>query len=77
VWLPEGEAPRDQVDTAAAAFPSVLSERDICTKFITPALRKAGWDETLQIREEVSFTKGRIIVRGKLVSRGQAANGSD
>jgi type I restriction enzyme R subunit len=50
----------------------VLSERDICTKFITPALRNAGWDEMLQIREEVSFTKGRIIVRGKLVSRGRA-----
>lgn len=49
-----------------------LSERDICTKFITPALRRAGWDEILQIREEVSFTKGRIIVRGKLVSRGKA-----
>lgn len=49
-----------------------LSERDICTKFITPALRHAGWDEQLQIREEVSFTKGRIIVRGKLVSRGRA-----
>ena len=48
-----------------------LSERDICTKFITPALRRAGWDEMLQIREEVSFTKGRIIVRGKLVTRGQ------
>ena len=48
-----------------------LSERDICTKFITPALRKAGWDELLQIREEVSFTKGRIIVRGTLVSRGK------
>jgi type I restriction enzyme R subunit len=26
----------------------------------------------LQIREEVGFTKGRIIVRGKLVTRGQA-----
>lgn len=38
-----------------------LSERDICTKFITPALRFAGWDEITQIREEVSFTKGRII----------------
>jgi type I restriction enzyme R subunit len=49
-----------------------LSERDICTKFITPALRAAGWDEMLQIREEVTFTRGRIIVRGKLVSRGQA-----
>ena len=49
-----------------------LSERDICTKFITPALRRARWDEMLQIREEVSFTKGRIIVRGKLLTRGKA-----
>ena len=49
-----------------------LSERDICTKFITPALRRSGWDEMTQIREEVSFTKGRIMVRGKLVSRGKA-----
>src|SRR3982751_1448412 len=49
-----------------------LSERDICTKCITPALLKAGWDSDTQIREEVGFTKGCIIVRGKLVSRGQA-----
>lgn len=49
-----------------------LSERDICTKFITPAVRRAGWDELTQLREEVSFTKGRIIVRGKLVTRGKA-----
>jgi len=49
-----------------------LSERDICTKFITPAVRQAGWDEMTQLREEVSFTKGRIIVRGKLVTRGKA-----
>ncbi|PKN34561.1 MAG: restriction endonuclease [Deltaproteobacteria bacterium HGW-Deltaproteobacteria-19] len=49
-----------------------LSERDICTKFITPAITKAGWDVHSQIREEVGFTKGRIIVRGKLVTRGKA-----
>ena len=49
-----------------------LSERDICTKFITPAVKRAGWDEMMQIREEVGFTKGRIIVRGKLVTRGKA-----
>ena len=49
-----------------------LTERDICTKFIMPALKCAGWDEMLQIREEVYFTNGRIIVRGKLVSRGKA-----
>src|ERR1035438_9368762 len=49
-----------------------LSERDICTKYITPALKQAGWDEFSQIREEVYFTKGRIIVRGRLVTRGKA-----
>src|SRR5271166_4645767 len=49
-----------------------LSERDICSKFIGPAVKRAGWDGMLQIREEVSFTRGRIIVRGKLVSRGKA-----
>ncbi|BBC01971.1 type I restriction enzyme R subunit [Bradyrhizobium elkanii USDA 61] len=49
-----------------------LTERDICTKFILPAIKRAGWDEMLQVCEEVYFTKGRIIVRGKLVTRGKA-----
>ena len=48
-----------------------LSERDICTKYITPAITGAGWDLHSQIREEVSFTKGRIIVRGKMHTRGE------
>lgn len=48
-----------------------LSERDICTKFITPALEQAGWDIQTQIREEVTFTAGRIIVRGRLHTRGK------
>jgi type I restriction enzyme, R subunit len=43
-----------------------LSERDICTKFITPSLRQAGWDEMTQLREEVSFTKGRTIVAQRI-----------
>lgn len=46
-----------------------LTERDICTKFITPALEQAGWDVAIQIREEFPLTKGRIIVRGKLHTR--------
>ena len=49
-----------------------LTERDICTKFITPAVIQAGWDVQSQIREQVYFTRGRIIVRGKLVTRGKA-----
>ena len=49
-----------------------LSEDDICAKFITPAVVAAGWDDATQIRRQVFFTKGRIIVRGKLVTRGKA-----
>ena len=48
-----------------------LSERDICSKFITPALQKAGWDLHKQILEEVFFTDGKIYVRGKLTARGE------
>jgi type I restriction enzyme R subunit len=52
-----------------------LTEADIRTKFITPALVGADrekWDSLSQIREEVYFTKGRVIVRGKTVKRGEA-----
>jgi type I restriction enzyme R subunit len=52
-----------------------LTETDIRTKFITPALIGANgdrWDVMSQIGEEVYFTKGRVIVRGKTVKRGEA-----
>ena len=49
-----------------------LSERDICTKFITQAITAGGkWDLLSQIREKVTFTKGRVIVRGQLSTRGE------
>jgi type I restriction enzyme, R subunit len=48
-----------------------LTERDICSKFIHPALEKAGWNMKRQVREEVFFTDGRIIVQGKLYARGK------
>ncbi|KAA6322712.1 RNA polymerase-associated protein RapA [termite gut metagenome] len=48
-----------------------LSERDICSQFINPALYQAGWDTQLQIREEVSFTDGKIYVRGRFATRGK------
>jgi type I restriction enzyme, R subunit len=52
-----------------------LTEADIRTKFITPALvgsSVAKWNVMTQLREEVFFTKGRVIVRGKTVRRGEA-----
>src|SRR3954453_6097491 len=48
-----------------------LTETDIRTKFITPAIL-ARWDVMTQVLEERYFTKGRVIVRGKLTSRGKA-----
>ena len=52
-----------------------LTEADIRTKFITPALVGANgekWNVMTQVREEAYFTKGRVIVRGKTVKRGEA-----
>jgi len=46
-----------------------LTERDICSKFITPAILYAGWDQHHHIREEVNVTHGRVLVKGNTVSR--------
>ena len=48
-----------------------LNEAEICDAFITPAIIGAGWDQRTQIRREYTFTAGRVIVRGKLGSRGK------
>ena len=53
----------------------LLTEADIRTKFITPALvgaHREKWNVMTQIQEEAYFTKGRVIVRGKMVTRGEA-----
>jgi type I restriction enzyme R subunit len=52
-----------------------LTETDIRSKFITPAIvgvDGSKWNMMTQIREEAFFTKGRVIVRGKTVRRGEA-----
>ncbi len=46
-----------------------LSERDICTKYINPALQNAGWDIGKQVREEVTFTDWKIVAKWKKVYR--------
>ncbi len=44
----------------------MLSEADTCRQFVVPKLQGAGWDdEPHQIREQVTFTDGRIVVTGK------------
>ena len=46
-----------------------LSEADIRTKYITPAIEQSGWDKMYQMREEYSITAGRIIARGQVCKR--------
>lgn len=48
-----------------------LSERDIITQFIIPAIKKAGWNIERQVREEVYFTDGRIYIKGNKTARGE------
>lgn len=43
-----------------------LTETDIITKFILPAIELSGWDSMLQIRQEVKLRDGKVIVRGQL-----------
>ena len=41
-----------------------LSEADIRTKYITPAILNAGWNIITQMRVDYNVTKGRIVARG-------------
>jgi type I restriction enzyme, R subunit len=55
----------------SATNKKAFSERDICTKYITPAIVNSGWNVDTQVLEEVSFTDGKIFVKGKLTARGK------
>jgi type I restriction enzyme R subunit len=49
-----------------------LNEADTCRKYITPKLQTAEWDNPpYQLREQKTFTDGRIIVTGGKVRRGE------
>lgn len=43
-----------------------LSEADIISKFILPAIQQSGWDLLTQINQEVKLRDGKVIVRGNL-----------
>jgi len=47
-----------------------LNETEICDQYITPAIKRSGWDGHVQIRREYTFTDGQVIVRGKMHKRG-------
>lgn len=52
-----------------------LSEEDIKNRYITPAIEKSGWTKNqtrmeYSIRENLQFTDGKIIIKGKSAKRG-------
>ncbi|MGS0544015.1 DEAD/DEAH box helicase family protein [Pseudomonas sp. Y5-11] len=46
-----------------------LSETDIITKFILPAVEQSGWNPMTQLRQEVKLRDGKVIVRGQVGAR--------
>ena len=46
-----------------------LTEADIISKFLLPAVKAAGWDDLTQIRQEVKLRDGKVVVRGQLAAR--------
>jgi type I restriction enzyme, R subunit len=46
-----------------------LSETDIITKYILPAVEQSGWDKMTQLRQEVKLRDGKVVVRGQVGAR--------
>ena len=46
-----------------------LTETDIITKLVLPAIKSAGWDDMTQIRQEVKLKDGKVVVRGQMAAR--------
>ncbi len=48
---------------------AILTEADIISKFLMPAIKSAGWDDLAQIRQEVKLRDGKVVVRGQMAAR--------
>lgn len=53
-----------------------FSEEDVKNRYITPALEKSGWSKEqmrmeFPMRENLEFTDGKVIIKGKTAKRGK------
>lgn len=48
---------------------ATLTETDIISKYLLPAIKAAGWDDLTQIRQEVKLRDGKVVVRGQMAAR--------
>lgn len=60
-----------QIDGGDEMDKKSLTEQEIRTRFITPAIKALGWSDT-QVREEYAITNGRIVARGGSYKREKA-----
>lgn len=47
-----------------------LTEEDVKARYITPSIMQAGWDINSQVKFEVKLLKGRVMLNGKTIARG-------
>ncbi|MGL5495483.1 MAG: type I restriction endonuclease, partial [Aeromonas sobria] len=48
---------------------ATLTEADIISKYLMPAIKAAGWDDLTQVRQEVKLRDGKVVVRGQMAAR--------
>lgn len=48
---------------------ATLTEADIISKYLLPAIKGAGWDDLTQVRQEVKLRDGKVVVRGQMAAR--------
>ncbi|KAE9631942.1 MULTISPECIES: EcoAI/FtnUII family type I restriction enzme subunit R [Aeromonas] len=48
---------------------ATLTEADIISKYLLPAIKAAGWDDLTQVRQEVKLRDGKVVVRGQMAAR--------
>jgi type I restriction enzyme R subunit len=56
----------------AGASKKGLTEQEIRAEYIDKAVERARWDFEAQVGIEVAITKGQIIVRGRMTTRGES-----
>jgi hypothetical protein len=53
----------------------MANEADTCRQYVLPKLTSVGWTDE-QIREQYSFTDGRILVQGRQAARAKLPQGA-
>lgn len=76
-FFPNGVLVAHRLTPVSGIDKKALKETEIRTRYISPAIVRAGWDlEKNQVRENYTLAPGKVVVRGKLHAR-EAAKFAD